>query len=67
MSRNFNNGVPVIVPFFKYQNIPGFKKGAYINYLYYIKGGSYTFNKDSYISAVKAAATLLNYKFKGAL
>jgi len=66
MSRNFNNGVPVIIPFFKCRSIPGFKKGAYINCLYYIKGGNCTFNKDSYISAVKAAAAPLNYKFKGA-
>jgi len=65
ISRNFNNGVPVIVPFFKCWSIPGFKKGVCVNYLYYIKGGSYTFNKDSYIFAIKAAATLLNYKFKG--
>jgi hypothetical protein len=37
----------------------------YINYLYYVEGGSYTFNRDSYVPTVKAAATLLNYKFKG--
>ena len=55
-----------MVPFFKCRSIPGFKKDVYINCLYYIKGSNYTFNKDSYISAVKAAAILLNYKFKGA-
>jgi hypothetical protein len=55
-----------MVPFFKCRSIPGFKKGMYANYLYYIKGGSYTFNRDSYIPAIKAAAALLNYEFKGA-
>ena len=55
-----------MVSFFKCQSIPGFKKGMCVNCLYYVKGGSYTFNRDSYISAVKAAAILLNYKFKGA-
>jgi hypothetical protein len=66
MSRNFNNRVSVIVPFFKYQNISSFKKGAYTNYFYYVKGGSYTFNIDSYIPTIKSISTLLNYKFKGA-
>ena len=67
ISWNFNNRVPVIISFFKCQNISNFKKGVYVNYLYYVKGGSYTFNKDFYIPAVKAAAALLNYKFKGTL
>jgi hypothetical protein len=67
MFWNFNNRVTVIVPFFKYQSIPSFKKGIYTNYLYYIKGSSYTFNKNPYILAVKATTTLLNYKFKGTL
>jgi len=55
-----------MVPFFKCRSISGFKKGACTNCLYYIKGSNYTFNKDSYIPAVKAAIILLNYKFKGA-
>jgi hypothetical protein len=65
MSWNFNNRVPIIVPFFKYRSIPSFKKGTCTNYLYYIKGSSYTFNRDSYVPAVKAAAAPLNYEFKG--
>ena len=67
MSRNFNNRVSVIVSFFKCRSIPGFKKGACANCFYYIKGGSYTFNRDFYISAIKAVIILLNYKFKGVL
>ena len=55
-----------MVSFFKCRSIPGFKKGVYANCLYYVKGSSYTFNRDSYIPAIKAAAILLNYKFKGA-
>ena len=65
--QNFNNRVPIIVSFFKCQSISNFKKGVYTNCLYYIKGGNYIFNKDSYIPAIKAAAALLNYKFKGTL
>ena len=66
MFWNFNNGVPVMVSFFKCRSISGFKKGVCANCLYYIEGGNCTFNKDFYIFAIKATAILLNYKFKGA-
>jgi len=66
MSRNFKNGVPVMVPFFECRSIPGFKKGACANCLYHVEGGSCTFNRDSYIPAVEAAAAPLNYEFEGA-
>jgi hypothetical protein len=63
MSRNFNNRVSIIVPFFKCRFISGFKKNAYTNCLYYIEGGYYTFNKDFYIFAIKAAISLFFSKF----
>ena len=66
MSRNFNNRVFIIVSFFKYYSISSFKKNAYTNYFYYIKGGNYIFNEDFYISTIKAATTLFTSKFNRA-
>jgi len=67
MSRNFNDGISVIILFFKCRSISGFKKNTYTNCLYYIEGSYYTFNKDCSISAVKATTTLFSSNFAGAL
>ena len=63
MSRNFSNGMPVMVPFFECRSIQGFHGNACANCLFHIEGHLCSF-KNSHIPKVAEATPPIGTEFK---